>query len=113
MVSIESAEHYIWGEQCHGWHLLKTPELSIIQELVPPGCSEVRHYHINAQQFFFVLEGIATLEIDGVVHSILAQQGLHVSAGARHKLSNNNDVDLVFLVTSTPSSHGDRVDILE
>ncbi len=22
LISIENAEHYIWGENCDGWHLL-------------------------------------------------------------------------------------------
>jgi hypothetical protein len=41
IVSINSGEHYKWGGRqgtdCDGWHLLKTPELSIIEELMPAG----------------------------------------------------------------------------
>ena len=40
----ETAEHYAWGSVCDGWHLLKHPELSVIQERVPPGVGEVKHY---------------------------------------------------------------------
>jgi oxalate decarboxylase/phosphoglucose isomerase-like protein (cupin superfamily) len=36
--------------------------LSVIEEQMPSGASEVRHYHRNAQQFFFILSGQATLE---------------------------------------------------
>jgi hypothetical protein len=39
-ISRQTAEHYTWGgpqrSQCDGWHLVKTRELSIIEELVPP-----------------------------------------------------------------------------
>jgi len=31
-----NAEHYLWGDNCDGWHLLKTDSLSIIQENMPP-----------------------------------------------------------------------------
>jgi mannose-6-phosphate isomerase-like protein (cupin superfamily) len=62
VVSQQNAEHYVWGGDCGGWHLLNSPGLSVIQERVPPGRREVRHYHQQAHQFFFVLSGRATLD---------------------------------------------------
>jgi mannose-6-phosphate isomerase-like protein (cupin superfamily) len=109
MVCRSNAEHYIWGGVCDGWHLLKTSGLSVIQERVPPGGFEVRHYHEHAQQFFFVLSGQATLEIDGKPLVLTAQQGVSVPANVSHRLSNVSDHDVVFLVVSAPPSHGDRV----
>ena len=108
-VSIANGEHYVWGEGCDGWHLAKTPGLSVIRERVPPGGAEVRHYHGKAEQFFYVLSGVATMETDNGVFKIEADHGLHVPAGVLHRLSNAGGVDLVFLVISTPPSHGDRV----
>jgi hypothetical protein len=67
ITSIDSAEHYKWGgpngTDCEGWHLVKTPELSIIEELMPPGTNKARHSHNRARQFFFVLEGELTMEV--------------------------------------------------
>ncbi|MBU2713548.1 cupin domain-containing protein [Zooshikella harenae] len=54
-VSTENAEHYIWGSLCDGWHLAKSPNLSVIQERVPPNSSKVRHYHQKSEQFFRIL----------------------------------------------------------
>jgi len=96
-------------EICGGWHLAKSTALSVIQEQVPSGCSEVRHLHNKAEQFFFVLSGIATLEVAGIVYSIKEREGFHVPAGVAHRLSNEDAKDLEFLVISTPPSHGDRV----
>jgi mannose-6-phosphate isomerase-like protein (cupin superfamily) len=64
IVSRENAEHYSWGNLYDGWHLLKSSGLSIIQELVPAGGSEDKHYHLHSHQFFFVLNGEATMEIN-------------------------------------------------
>ena len=111
VISKESAEHYRWGHGCDGWHLVKSPALSVIQERVPPGESEVRHFHEHATQFFFVLSGMATLEIDGEVHELRERQGAYVPAGVPHQLRNAHGTDLVFTVTSTPPSHGDRVEV--
>lgn len=110
IASISNAEHYIWGRACDGWHLVKSSNLSVIQERVPPGCSEMRHFHNQAEQFFFILSGVATLELDGQKHLLKANEGLHILPGQLHQLSNESREDLWFTVTSTPPSHGDRVE---
>lgn len=110
MISKDNAEHYIWGDNCDGWHLVKSTQLSVIQERVPASCSEVKHFHRNSEQFFFVLSGAATLEIAGQAHKLEAHQGMHVPAGVAHKLKNDSDEPTEFIVTSTPPSHGDRVE---
>jgi len=109
-VSIDNTEHFVWGEKCDGWHLVKSPALSVIQERVPCSCYEVRHLHQKSEQFFYVLSGIATIEVDGVVYMLTDGQGLHVPANVPHQLKNDGHEDLVFIVTSTPPSHGDRVE---
>ena len=110
VISKENSEHYTWGDSCDGWHLVKTDALSVIQERVPPGSAEVLHYHESSEQFFFVLSGEATLEIIGIKHKLCVQQWLHVPAGVPHRLSNEGANDLSFIVTSTPPSHGDRIE---
>lgn len=109
ITSIENGEHYIWGGSCDGWHLAKSKALSVIQERVPSGASETRHLHNKAEQFFYVLAGIATLEIGLEVYTLQPNQGFHVPAGIAHTLSNRHEQSLEFLVISTPPSHGDRV----
>ena len=48
VVDITSGERYQWGSASEGWHLLNQPELSVIQERVPPGDRERRHFHSKA-----------------------------------------------------------------
>jgi mannose-6-phosphate isomerase-like protein (cupin superfamily) len=108
-VSKKSAEHYKWGENCDGWHLVKREELSIIHEKMPPGTSEVRHYHQKARQFFFVLSGVATMEMDGTRIVLHAHVGIEVPPNTPHQMMNQSDEDVEFLVISHPKSHGDRV----
>src|SRR5262245_22765573 len=31
-VSIQNAEHYVWGNGCDGWHFVNRPSLSVIRE---------------------------------------------------------------------------------
>ncbi len=108
-ISTANADHYAWGEHCDGWHLVRTPALSVIQERMPPESSEARHFHERARQFFFVLAGEAVLEIDGCDHCLHEQQGCEVAPGMAHQIFNRGDVDLHFSVISQPPSHGDRI----
>jgi len=110
LVSLDNAEHFVWGEGCDGWHLVQSTSLSVIQERVPSNCCEVRHLHLKSEQFFYVLSGVATLEVDGAVYKLTDGQGLHVPANVPHQLKNEGLEDLWFVVTSTPPSHGDRVE---
>jgi mannose-6-phosphate isomerase-like protein (cupin superfamily) len=75
MIGKENAEHYTWRMNCDGWHLVKHNQLSIIQERMPPGTSEVKHFHQKSSQFFFVLSGTATLEIAGKREILQSHQG--------------------------------------
>lgn len=52
VVNSDNVEHYTWGDNCDGWHLVKSKKLSVIKEVVPFGCAESRHYHQQAEQFF-------------------------------------------------------------
>ena len=108
IISKENAEHYVWGEVCDGWHLVKQSDLSIIHEKMPPGTSEVRHFHHKSRQFFFVLCGTAILELDGEQHKIGPFQGLEVPPGVPHQMMNQSQSDIEFIVVSQPKSHGDR-----
>ncbi|KAB2847130.1 MAG: cupin domain-containing protein [Melioribacteraceae bacterium] len=107
--STKNSEHYNWGNACDGWHLLKSDNLSVIQEKVPPGCSEVKHYHNFSHQFFYVLKGTATIEIENETFSLNSFEGIEVKPGQAHQLRNESNIDLEFIVVSSPKSHGDRV----
>lgn len=109
MISKATAEHYLWGANCDGWHLVKQPGVSVIHEQMPPGTSETRHYHLKAWQFFFVLSGTATLEIAGQRETLHTFEGVEVHPEAPHQMFNLSDQPIEFLVISMPPSHGDRV----
>ncbi|HEY6293985.1 MAG TPA: cupin domain-containing protein [Terriglobia bacterium] len=111
-VSSGSAEHYTWGDPdhlCDAWHLVRTPELSVILERMPPGASEARHYHERARQFFFVLEGELAISLPDQEFALGASQGIEVAPATPHQVINRASRDLRFLVISQPPSHGDRI----
>jgi mannose-6-phosphate isomerase-like protein (cupin superfamily) len=113
-ISIETAEHYTWGgadrDQSNGWHLVRTTELSIIEESMPPGASETLHHHSRARQFFYVLEGTLTMQLKGEPIVLYSGHGLEIAPGEPHQAFNLSDAPVRFLVTSRPPSHGDRIE---
>jgi mannose-6-phosphate isomerase-like protein (cupin superfamily) len=109
IVDRSNAEHYLWGINCDGWHLLNRDDLSIITERVPPGESEQSHFHVRARQFFYILTGEAVIEVDGEKQILQAQQGIEIPPGVVHQFRNESNSDVTFLVISIPKSHGDRV----
>jgi len=111
VVDIRSTRHYRWGAASDGWHLLDGADLSVIQERVPPGDQERRHRHARARQFFYILTGQATLEIDGRQVEVSAGQGIEVPPGTPHQFFNRSAADVEMLVVSSPRSHGDRQDL--
>lgn len=107
-INTSNSEHYTWGNNCDGWHFLKSDSLSIIREKMPPGTEETPHFHGKAQQFFFILSGVATFVMDNKTETVSAHEGLHIPPGMKHQIRNNGTEELHFLVISEPKAHGDR-----
>lgn len=110
-ISVPNAEHYVWGEVCDGWHLLKREDMSIIQERVPAGASEVMHYHEVARQFFYILEGAGTMAFEDREVPLSKGQGLEIPPRVKHQFKNRSDADVHFLVISIPTTKGDRINV--
>lgn len=76
---------------------------------MPPGTAEQRHLHQHATQFFYVLAGELTIELDGEEHRLTPSTGLTVPMQTPHQVFNCGRDDARFLVISQPPSRGDRV----
>ena len=111
VISVENAEHYVWGEVCDGWHLLKRGDMSVIQERVPAGGAEVMHYHNVARQFFYILEGEGTMVFEDREVTLSKGQGLEIPPQVMHQFANRSDAEVQFLVISIPTTKGDRVNL--
>lgn len=105
-----NAPHYRWGDGCDGWRLHEDDQVGVIEELVPPGRAEIPHRHSRAGQVFLILEGEATMVIDGQAISLACGDSLHVPAGALHQFRNDGVRNVRFLVISAPRSGWDRIE---
>lgn len=111
-VSIEAPlKHYQWGNACDGWNLVDNAALSVKQERMPAGTAESLHYHQFAQQFFFILKGTATFEIEGETIIVNEQEGIHIQAGKKHRIINHTSSAIEFILSSQPSTAADRINV--
>jgi mannose-6-phosphate isomerase-like protein (cupin superfamily)/ribosomal protein S18 acetylase RimI-like enzyme len=111
--STQNAPHYTWGKNSEAWYLHDAADLSILEERMPPGETETLHYHVKAQQVFYILSGTALLEVDGEQNNLEAGESLHIKPKSLHRISNQGSGDLRFVLVSQPKAHGDRIDIIE
>jgi mannose-6-phosphate isomerase-like protein (cupin superfamily) len=110
-VSILNAEHYLWGDSCDGWLLLKREDVSVIQERAPAGHAEVMHYHQISRQFFFILEGQGKMVYKDQSVTLRTGEGLEIPPGVPHQFTNRSQSEVHFLVISVPKTQGDRINL--
>lgn len=110
VIDTSNAEHYSWGNGCDGWHLLKRDDFNVIEERVPPGASEQRHFHNQARQFFYILQGEATIELAGQTYRSQTHQGIEIPPAVPHQFQNCSQEEVRFLVISVPKAQGDWVE---
>ncbi len=111
VINRENAEHYRWGAGCDGWLLVSNDHLSVIEERIPPGLGEVPHFHERARQLFYVLSGRLVIELQGTTEHLEGGDSLEVVPRAVHRVHNPFDEEAVFLVISSPTTTGDRVNV--
>ncbi|HSZ84439.1 MAG TPA: cupin domain-containing protein [Puia sp.] len=109
----DGGNHYHWGGNCDGWNLVEENSLSVKLERMPPKTSEQKHYHQHSQQFFYILKGEAIFEIQQERITVKSKQGIHISAGKEHRIINESNEDVEFILTSQPSTVNDRINIEE
>lgn len=107
---MENPTHYVWGQGCDGWHLVRAEQLSVIEERMPPGTFEVSHHHRLSRQFFYVLDGTLTMVINEQATTLTEGLGIEIAPGTVHQVRNDSNLDVRFLVISQPPSHHDRVE---
>jgi len=111
VVSIDNTEHFVWGNRCDGWWLKKSNGFTVIEETMPPGSLEEKHFHRITEQFFYVLEGTLCIEINNEEYQLQNNQGMAIPAKSIHQVFNKSKDPARFLVISCPDSHEDRVNL--
>lgn len=74
---------------------------------MPPGTAERWHVHNRARQFFYVLDGQATMRtVDGET-ALHTGSGVQIAPTTPHQMANTCGRDLRFLVISAPTTRSE------
>lgn len=79
---------------------------SLAEATVPVGQPTERHYHKLSEEFYFILEGHGTMEIDGETQPVGPGDAILIPSGAWHQITASQT--LRFLCSCAPPySHDD------
>ncbi|SDE17770.1 cupin domain-containing protein [Niabella drilacis] len=102
---------YYWGTGGEAFVLSSNPRFSIKKEQIPPGTGEQLHLHNKATQFFYIITGVGSFEIDQRSFLLNAGQGIEIFPGQPHRIFNQGTEQLEFLVFSHPLTEQDRLNL--
>jgi mannose-6-phosphate isomerase-like protein (cupin superfamily) len=69
----------------------------------PPGSVSTEHYHTEAEEVYFVIDGRGGIRVDGETRTIGPGDVVVIIPGQRHKVWQEGESDLVLLVTCVPA----------
>ena len=108
MINKERIAPRLWGSGCFSWDLVDRADMLVVQEVMPPGATEVRHFHSRARQFFFVLSGELSIEVEGKRTTLSTHDGMEIAPGRAHRVLNKSESEATFLAIACPTTKGDR-----
>ena len=88
--------------ECDAMVVVDEPQLRVQLEQLPAGAMELLRFYARADQFFYVLSGEATVELEGRQEHLSKGQGLLMQPGTAYRICNNGDATLRYIVTSQP-----------
>lgn len=107
--SIAVAEKFEWGNNCSVWTLVDEKNLTIMQEKMPPNSRDEMHYHNECTQFVYILSGILEIEMNNRMVCLQPFEGLKIPKKMPHRVINNSNKEVNFLLVSVPGHTEDRV----
>jgi|TARA_B100000959_G_C14724328_1_gene518266 mannose-6-phosphate isomerase-like protein (cupin superfamily) len=79
---------------------------SLAEATVPAGNTTERHHHKLSEEFYFLLEGEGTMEIEGESREVGTGDAILIPAGAWHQITATKDLRFL-CCCAPPYSHDD------
>jgi mannose-6-phosphate isomerase-like protein (cupin superfamily) len=69
---------------------------------LPPRSANTLHKHVQAEEFYFVLEGTGRIRVDGETLTVPEHGGLLVGPASLRQVFNDTDEDALWLIIGAP-----------
>ena len=76
---------------------------SLAEARVSPGKNTIRHYHVESEEIYYILQGTAKIRVEGEVREVTEGDGVAIMPGQSHEIWNTGVKELVFLCCCSPS----------
>lgn len=83
---------------------------SLAEATLPKGKTTEEHYHPKSEEIYYILKGQGEIKIENEIKEIYPYDGILISPGKKHKITNTGKEPLVFLCCCSPAYiHEDTV----
>ena len=80
------------------------------QATIPVSCSSRFHYHLKAEETFYIIKGTARMIVDEREFDVEPGDAVLIMPQEKHQILNNGETDLEFIVVCAPGwSQNDSV----
>ncbi len=87
---------------------------SLVEAKVAPGKITEEHFHIRAEEIYYILRGRGRVWVENESRGVKAGDGIAIPSGKKHKIENTGRGNLVFLCYCAPAyTHEETVLILK
>ena len=76
---------------------------SLAEARLAPGAATQEHYHLKAEEIYYITAGCGTIRIDGQSRAVKAGDAIAILPGQRHKLWNTGRQTLRLLCCCAPA----------
>ena len=83
---------------------------SLAEARVAQGQTTEEHYHVHAEEIYYILQGRGRMWLEGKPGKVEAGDGIVIAPGRRHRIENIGDEPLVILCCCAPPyTHEDTI----
>lgn len=76
---------------------------SLAEEVLPAGHSVTRHYHLETEEVYYILEGAGRMTVGGEVREVAGGDAIFIPRGAAHTLENTGHAPMTILLVCGPA----------
>src|SRR3989454_3513536 len=71
---------------------------------LPPNSANTLHKHVRAEEFYFVVEGVGRIRVDGETLTVPKHGGVLVGPRQLRQVFNDTETDVLWLIVGAPEA---------
>lgn len=76
---------------------------SLAEEVLPAGKSVSRHYHLETEEVYYILQGEGRMTVGSEVKEVAAGDAIFIPRGSTHTLENTGQTPMTILLVCGPA----------